>query len=157
MERQRPQWRASDAERQAVIAQIVRHAADGRLTLAEAEERVAEVWSARNLADLEQCLRELPPLAARNARLGATAVKASAVAKYWDWLLAASGYAFCHVYEGITSYPTGETVHGLPALIPGDRFPEYIAVVAAVPLVVRVARKTWRMVAQGHRRVDVIH
>lgn len=156
MENEPSQWRASDAERQAVVDRLIRHAADGRLTLAEAEARVAEAWSARSITDLEHCLRELPPVPASSpARSRLRAIKVAPVSRYWDWLLAASGYAFCHVYEGITSYPTGETVHGLPALIPGDRFPEYIAVIAATPLAARVMRRSWRLIVDARRAVRV--
>lgn len=54
--------RASDAERDAVIAQLRRHAADGRLTMDEFEERVAEALAASTRGDLVPVLRELPPL-----------------------------------------------------------------------------------------------
>ena len=54
--------RASDAERDAVIAQLRRHAADGRLTMDEFEDRVAEALAASTRGDLVPVLRELPPL-----------------------------------------------------------------------------------------------
>jgi hypothetical protein len=54
--------RASDAERDAVIEMLRRHTADGRLTMAEFEERVAEALAARTRGDLDPVLRELPPL-----------------------------------------------------------------------------------------------
>jgi Domain of unknown function (DUF1707) len=56
--------RASDAERDAVIEMLRRHTADGRLTMAEFEERVAEAYAARTRGDLDPVLRELPPLQA---------------------------------------------------------------------------------------------
>ena len=149
-----------------MVDQLVGHAADGRLTLAEAEERVVEAWSARSMSDLEHCLRELPPVvpsAPAPSRVLSikvplvSSIKVPPVSKYWDWLLAASGYAFCHIYEGVTSYPTGETVHGLPALIPGDRFPEYITVVAAAPLVVRLVQRSWRMVSKSRHALRASH
>ena len=57
-----PNLRASDAEREHVVDQLRQHAADGRLTLEEFEQRVAEALAVRTRADLEPVLRELPPL-----------------------------------------------------------------------------------------------
>jgi Domain of unknown function (DUF1707) len=54
--------RASDAEREQVIDDLRQHAADGRLTMDEFEQRVAEALAARTRADLEPVLRELPAL-----------------------------------------------------------------------------------------------
>lgn len=55
--------RASDAEREHLVEQLRRHAADGRLTMDEFEQRVAEALAARTRGDLDPVLRELPPLA----------------------------------------------------------------------------------------------
>ena len=52
--------RASDADRQRVIAQLRTHTADGRLTLDEFEARVEEAWRATTHAELRHVLRELP-------------------------------------------------------------------------------------------------
>lgn len=54
--------RASDAEREQVIDDLRQHAADGRLTMDEFEQRVAEALAATTRGDLEPVLRELPPL-----------------------------------------------------------------------------------------------
>lgn len=54
---------ASDAERDHVVEQLRRHAADGRLTMDEFEQRVTEALAARTRGDLDPVLRELPPLA----------------------------------------------------------------------------------------------
>lgn len=54
--------RASDAERDAVVDTLRRHAADGRLTMAEFEDRVAEALAARTRGQLAPVLRDLPPL-----------------------------------------------------------------------------------------------
>lgn len=59
--------RASDAERDAVVETLHRHTADGRLTMAEFEERVAEALAARTRGDLAGVLRELPPLPPQRA------------------------------------------------------------------------------------------
>lgn len=57
-----PHLRASDAEREQVIEDLRQHAADGRLTMEEFEERVTEALAATTRGDLEPVLRELPPL-----------------------------------------------------------------------------------------------
>ena len=54
--------RASDADRERVIEQLRRHAADGRLTLDEFEDRVGEALAARTRDDLRPVMRELPQL-----------------------------------------------------------------------------------------------
>ncbi len=54
--------RASDAEREAAVAQLREHTADGRLTTEEFIERMDEAYSAKIRGELEFALRELPPL-----------------------------------------------------------------------------------------------
>ena len=56
----RPETRVSDDDRHAVIEELQRHTADGRLTLDEFEERVDEVLQARTAADLKVTTRDLP-------------------------------------------------------------------------------------------------
>jgi hypothetical protein len=53
--------RASDAEREAVAAELRRHTVDGRLTIEEFLERLDEAFAAKTRRDLERVLRELPP------------------------------------------------------------------------------------------------
>jgi hypothetical protein len=52
--------RVSDDERERVVRDLTKHCGDGRLTLDELEERVAEVYAATTLADIQHALRELP-------------------------------------------------------------------------------------------------
>jgi hypothetical protein len=52
--------RASDDDRNRVVAELHRHTADGRLTLDEFSERVGAVWAARTLGDLAALTRDLP-------------------------------------------------------------------------------------------------
>jgi hypothetical protein len=54
------QIRASDAEREAVLASLREHTAAGRLTLEELATRVDETYAARTRPELELVLRELP-------------------------------------------------------------------------------------------------
>ena len=51
---------ASDADRDRVVRDLTRHCGDGRLTLDELEERIAEAYAAVTVADLDHALRDLP-------------------------------------------------------------------------------------------------
>ena len=57
--------RAGDADREQVIDQLREHAAAGRLTMDEFEQRLDEVWSAQTYRDLHWTTRELPRLERR--------------------------------------------------------------------------------------------
>jgi hypothetical protein len=52
--------RASDAEREAVVEQLQRALAQGRLTVAEFDERVQAAYAARTLGALADLTRDLP-------------------------------------------------------------------------------------------------
>ena len=54
--------RVSDAEREAVTAQLRQHVGEGRLTLDEFEARLDDVNRARTGAELRAVLHDLPPL-----------------------------------------------------------------------------------------------
>lgn len=54
------QMRASNAEREAVIARLNEACSEGRLTLDEFSERVEQAWGARTRGDLEQLASDLP-------------------------------------------------------------------------------------------------
>lgn len=53
--------RASDEDRQRVVASLERHTAAGRLTLDEFSERVGRVFAAATLSDLAGTVSDLPP------------------------------------------------------------------------------------------------
>lgn len=55
-----PQMRASDQERDDVVDQISEHAGQGRLTLAELEERIAAAHEATTRAQLAKLTEDLP-------------------------------------------------------------------------------------------------
>ncbi|MFC9963703.1 DUF1707 SHOCT-like domain-containing protein [Nocardia ignorata] len=57
-----PGTRASDAERNAIVAQLSTHLADGRLDLAEYDQRVAKVYATTTRDDLALVLSDLPAL-----------------------------------------------------------------------------------------------
>ncbi|MGK5742791.1 DUF1707 SHOCT-like domain-containing protein [Micromonospora sp. URMC 103] len=52
--------RASDDDRQRVVAELQGHTAAGRLTLDEFSDRVGAAWNARTLGDLAALTRDLP-------------------------------------------------------------------------------------------------
>jgi Domain of unknown function (DUF1707) len=56
--------RLSDAEREHLYEQLKRHAAEGRLDVAELERRVAVVAAATTDAEASAALADLPPLGA---------------------------------------------------------------------------------------------
>ena len=51
---------ASDAERDAIVADLRAHAADGRLTVEELDQRIATALSARTRAELAPLVEDLP-------------------------------------------------------------------------------------------------
>src|SRR5690349_4616038 len=62
MPSQRPysEIRASDAERERVVAFLRKHALEGRLDNDELEERIGLAYSARYVGDLERLIDDLP-------------------------------------------------------------------------------------------------
>ncbi|WP_433127272.1 DUF1707 SHOCT-like domain-containing protein [Micromonospora sp. CA-240977] len=54
--------RASDDDRNRLVAELHRHTAAGRLTLDEFSDRAGAVWTARTLGDLAALTRDLPAL-----------------------------------------------------------------------------------------------
>lgn len=55
-----PAIRASDADREHVAALLQRHYTEGRLTLAEVDERVAAAYAARTCRQLAELTADLP-------------------------------------------------------------------------------------------------
>jgi len=55
-----PEVRASDAERKAVVDELTRQCGEGRLTIEEAEDRIASAWAAKTVRELQDLLRDLP-------------------------------------------------------------------------------------------------
>jgi hypothetical protein len=63
-----PHLRAADTDRETVAADLGKHMAAGRLTLAEYDERLAQVYAARTYGELDALTADLPsPAAARAA------------------------------------------------------------------------------------------
>jgi Domain of unknown function (DUF1707) len=57
-----PSTRASDAERDTVVRLLGRHMADGRIDLAEYDQRIARVYATTTRDDLQLVLSDLPKL-----------------------------------------------------------------------------------------------
>jgi Domain of unknown function (DUF1707) len=74
--RAEPQLRASDAERESIVAQLREHGAAGRLDVDELEQRVGAAYAARTHGELGELLADLP------ARRPARAVAAPHV-RHW--------------------------------------------------------------------------
>ena len=66
-----PALRASDAERERVVAALRAHCAAGRLSVEELAERSERAYAARTLADLAALTFDLPPPPVRGAALRA--------------------------------------------------------------------------------------
>jgi Domain of unknown function (DUF1707) len=62
--------RAADSDREAVAEQLREAAGDGRITLAELEERLGLAYAARTYADLEPLVADLPVSAAQTPPSG---------------------------------------------------------------------------------------
>jgi hypothetical protein len=90
--------RASDAERERVVGDLRAHAADGRLSVEELDERLERAYAARTRAELAALLTDLPRVsrAPEYARLGFDAHVASYVAgmvlMVAIWALTGMGY-----------------------------------------------------------------
>jgi hypothetical protein len=99
--------RASDRDRETVIALLGEHTGAGRLTLAEFEERVAAATSARTLADLDQVLVELPVASSPRP-----AAPTGRHAERWrPWLMTA---AICLIIWTATSIMADRAIHFWP-------------------------------------------
>jgi len=60
--RRRPDLRASDSEREAVVTRLREHAAAGRLDVTELEERIGAAYAAKTRGELVWLLEDLPAL-----------------------------------------------------------------------------------------------
>lgn len=67
------EMRASDAEREAIVARLNEACGEGRLTLAEFSERVQNVYEMRTHGELERLVSDLPATAARSPQTASPA------------------------------------------------------------------------------------
>jgi len=63
-----PDLRASDADREAIAERLRAAAGEGRLTLEEADERLAAAYAARTVAELAPLTADLPPTGGQGRR-----------------------------------------------------------------------------------------
>ena len=64
-----PDLRASDADRERSVAALRHHAAEGRLTVEELDERSEKAYGAKTLRELAELQADLPAIASRPAAL----------------------------------------------------------------------------------------
>ncbi len=83
--------RASDAERDAVVARINQAVGDGRLTLDEFSERLELAYAARTRGDLDPLLRDLPAVAGPAATSGTAVVSGAGQGKDTRWNISPIG------------------------------------------------------------------
>jgi len=77
--------RISNAERDQAIEQLRGHVADGRITLDEFSDRMAEVYESRTQRDLDHAMRQLPrPTPAPSERAGGRRVARADEPSWWD-------------------------------------------------------------------------
>jgi hypothetical protein len=83
--------RASDAERDAVVARINQAVGEGRLTLDEFSERLELAYAARTRGDLDPLLRDLPVGAVPAATSGTAVVSGGGQGKDTRWNISPIG------------------------------------------------------------------
>jgi hypothetical protein len=107
--------RASDRDREALVAQLGEHTSAGRLTLPEFEERVSAAYAAQTLADLDQLTRDLP--AAPRPRPAEVRRPARGQSQQW-WLLLLVG-VICVGIWALTSLGSGRPHYFWPMWVVG--------------------------------------
>jgi len=123
-----PHLRAGDTERTAVATALGRHMAEGRLTVAEYDERVARAYAARTYGDLAELTADLPssgtgrpvaavPQPAPAHGCGSTAMRSRAAGAAWaSWLRTA---IIVLSIWAITSAATAQFIYFWPVWVLG--------------------------------------
>jgi hypothetical protein len=109
--------RVGDAERSAVAARLSEAHAEGRLTLAEFDERVRDAWAARTAAELAPLTSDLPAAAPAAApaprdRRGDAGLRAAVAVWAAVSLLNLAIWLAVSVGTGAAVYPWGVWVAG---------------------------------------------
>ncbi|MET9215181.1 MULTISPECIES: DUF1707 SHOCT-like domain-containing protein [unclassified Nocardia] len=115
-----PGTRASDAERNAIVAQLSTHLADGRLDLTEYDQRVAKVYATATRDELAVVLSDLPQLTTQQA--SAPAEKKGARIPVWQRIEAGSWLGvslIVVVIWGLISLSAGELTYFWPMWVIG--------------------------------------
>ncbi|MEV6213680.1 DUF1707 domain-containing protein [Nocardia sp. NPDC051833] len=116
-----PGTRASDAERNAIVAQLSTHLADGRLDLTEYDQRVAKVYATATRDELAVVLSDLPQLTAQQ-QASAPAEKKGARIPVWQRIEAGSWLGvslIVVVIWGLISLSAGELTYFWPMWVIG--------------------------------------
>ncbi|TCJ99225.1 DUF1707 SHOCT-like domain-containing protein [Nocardia alba] len=116
-----PGTRASDAERNAIVAQLGTHLADGRLDLGEYDLRVAKVYATTTRDELAVVLSDLPPLSKQQQ---AAPVERSSGARFPVWQRIEAGSwlgvsLIVLVIWGLVSLTAGELTYFWPMWVIG--------------------------------------
>jgi hypothetical protein len=106
--------RASDKDREAVIALLNEHTAAGRLTLAEFEERVSSAYVAQLVSDLDGLLSDLPVL--RSAAVEPIRRAPERTVNWGPWVLAGMITVVIWV---LTSIAAGQVLYPWPLWVVG--------------------------------------
>jgi hypothetical protein len=125
--------RVSDAERDAALAQLREHAASGRLSLDELDDRSGRVLAARTRGELDRALGDLPDLASWGYRLRHLSLQTHVL------LYAAANVALLALWEATREQERGPTDDGL-----GYWWPFSIVAVWGVVLLAHAARAVRR-------------
>jgi Domain of unknown function (DUF1707) len=80
-----PDLRASDADREAAVDALRRHALAGRLTVEELDERVEKAYAAKLVRELNELQVDLPRLAVRPQRSPAAATRRPWLPGRWSF------------------------------------------------------------------------
>jgi hypothetical protein len=131
VEEQRPALRASDAEREQVSRRLAEHAAAGRLTPEELDERIDAAYAARTHDELARLLEDLPGPPAPSR---ADSERELAISRLTH--RAGAAVIACLACIGIWAAGGG-----------GDFWPIWVILVAAIVL----ARNAWSTLGPGHQ------
>lgn len=117
-----PGTRASDAERNAIVTQLSTHLADGRLDLAEYDQRVAKVYATTTRDELAVVLSDLPALTEQQQAAAAPVAKKGARIPVWQRIEAGSWLGvslIVVVIWGLISLSAGELTYFWPMWVIG--------------------------------------
>lgn len=95
--------RVSDADRDAVLAELSEHLQAGRLTSAEFDERTSKALAARTGADLAALTVDLPALPATVAGVQANSDADADLARYWSFGRVAIAVAVIGLFVSIST------------------------------------------------------
>lgn len=115
-----PGTRASDAERNAIVSQLGTHLADGRIDLAEYDQRVAQVYATTTRDQLDVVLSDLPKLSKQQT--AAAERKAAPRIPIWQRIEAGSwagASLIVLVVWGLVSLSAGELTYFWPMWVIG--------------------------------------